>query len=95
MKKLLIAILLIATCTASTIQSTIRAYKVTYNDIDYIKFIIDLKGEDFLIVNNKYYISKTLGDKVYYYNEVVKDDKIEYKLYSNNEVKSEIINIIE
>ena len=95
MKKLLIAILLIATCTASTAQSTIRAYKVTYNDIDYIKFIIDLKGEDFLIVNNKYYISKTLGDKVYYYAEVVKNGKIEYKLYSNNTVKSEIINIIE
>ena len=95
MKKFLISILLIATCTASTAKSTIKAYKVTYNDIDYIKFIIDLKGDDFLIVNNKYYISKTLGDKVYYYVEVVKNGKIEYKLYSNNTVKSETLEVIE
>lgn len=96
MKKILIAILLIATCTASTIQqSTVKAYKVSYNDINYIKLIIDLKGDDFIIVNNKFYISKTLGDKVYYYNEIAKDGKIEYKLYSNNSVKSEVLEVVE
>lgn len=95
MKKILISLLLIVTCTASTVQSTVKAFKVTYNEVDYIKLIVDLKGDDFIIVADKYYISKTLGDKVYYYNEVVKNGKIEYKLYSNNTVKSEIINIIE
>ena len=95
MKKFLISILLIATCTASTIQSTVKAFKVTYSDTIYIKLIVDLKGDDFIIVADKFYISKTLGDKVYYYNEVVQDGKIKYKLYSNNTVKSENLEVVE
>ena len=95
MKKILIALLLIATCTASTVKSTVKAYKVTYNEVNYIKFVIDLNGNDFIIVNDRYYISKTLGDKVYYYSEVVKNGKIEYKLYSNNTVKSETLEVVE
>ena len=95
MKKIVLSLLLIVTCTASTAKSTVKAFKVTYNETVYIKFIVDLKNKDFIIINDKFYIDKILGDKVFYESEVVQDGKIEYKLYSNNEVKSEVINIIE
>lgn len=95
MKKFLVSILLIITCTASTAKSTVKAFKVTHNDASYIKFIVDLKNKDFIIINEKFYIDKLLGDKVFHYNEVVENDKINYKLYSNNEVKSETLEVLE
>lgn len=95
MKKIILSLLLIATCTASTNQSTVKAYKVTYNDIDYIKFIVDIKNKDFIIIQDKFYIDKILGDKVFYFDEVVEDGKIKYKLYSNNTIISDTLEVLE